>query len=248
MSLSRKNRSVLSSKNKEDDDEIVRGESIHFVKILKESGIQLLASQSKHPHRIINKDTQDAIKSLSKIFETDICHPEMARKFTQSFNVFMEEGDGSNLVKAMNPCQKVSSDLEPISESSDSLIKILLQVEDLQTDLLTWLLERLYTVATEEEDKENTTLTQNNQMKTSTLILSHLTYLNKIVNGEVLADKVIEILEMSSINLQQDLITALPEIVDQSNHTKLAMVLRNLVILKFELLRLCFKTQICEIM
>lgn len=127
---------------------------------------------------------------------------------------------------------------------------ILCQIEDLQLDLLKWLLDKVFSEDLNEDDADamGTQSSRNQgpsltQVCTSSMykisfkflnccliiwqmILSQLVRLNKIFDPDALTEKVKEILPCVSQPLQQHLIPALPDLVPESHHSQISLVLR----------------------
>lgn len=95
-------------------------------------------------------------------------------------------------MKALSP-----SEVEETSQQCDSVVRTLLQVDDLQGDLASYLLEKLVLVSMEGSgDSRVTHESSQTPMSIPTLILSQLRYLNHVVDGAALADKMMEILQV----------------------------------------------------
>ena len=112
----------------------------------------------------------------------------------------------------------------------ESTIRLLLQIDDLQTKLISWLLEKLAIIslndgpgpAGDAGTKENTPVNK------PQLILSQLRWLDRIVDGNALTDKFLDILEATSDQVSQEVIACLPEVIaETSNHEKIAKALRD---------------------
>jgi hypothetical protein len=162
-------------------------------------------------------DPQEVAKRLTKVFQTDLSHPAKVRSFLAGAKTFLD--DEANLLRSLSPTAGAADDSGGLR---DSLVRVLFRVDDLQTDLLSWLLEKLVLVAmAADEETQGMSKTQ--------LILSQLRWLDRVVDGEALADKMVEIVQASPDGLQQEVIVALPEIVGEAHHSKLAMVLRDLM-------------------
>ncbi len=112
----------------------------------------------------------------------------------------------------------------------DSLVRLLLQVDDLQTELLSWLLEKMVLIAmTDEDSGDARSKSDENLGPTAQLILGQLRWLDRIRDGSRLANKVCEVLEAAPENLQRDLMASLPQILPEEHHSQVAVVLRRLM-------------------
>jgi Fanconi anemia group D2 protein len=63
----------------------------------------------------------------------------------------------------------------------------------------------------------------------ASLIMAQLKWLDHIIKSKDLASKVVEVLPILSLSIQRDVISALPEIVLDSEHTDIALALNNLM-------------------
>ncbi|KFM77383.1 Fanconi anemia group D2 protein, partial [Stegodyphus mimosarum] len=70
---------------------------------------------------------------------------------------------------------------------------------------------------------ENSALYDRSEGKTvACLIISQFRWLNKLVNGEALADKLIELIEATPAEVQRDIIKLLPDVINEFDHAKVA--------------------------
>ncbi|CAL4104392.1 unnamed protein product, partial [Meganyctiphanes norvegica] len=95
----------------------------------------------------------------------------------------------------------------------DSLIRLLLNIDPLQPRLIQLLTEKLLEVAHDDTDSS---------VDIPRLILANLRWLEHVVDPEKLTTNVLELLEGSPMQVQKDLITFVPDIVDDSNHARVA--------------------------
>ncbi|KAF9132558.1 Fanconi anemia group D2 protein [Mortierella sp. 14UC] len=119
--------------------------------------------------------------------------------------------------------------LLPIIKSSDkgqqgfsngeSLIRILLSIDIIQPGLMEALLERIFGFLSDEE-KES---------PTPKLILQQMRWLNNIIEPAQLSAKLLEVIGVSSVTIQRDIITSLPEIVPDSEHKTVVLGLFELM-------------------
>ena len=61
--------------------------------------------------------------------------------------------------------------------------------------------------------------------KKTQLILSQMCWLDSVVEGDALAERVIEVMDLVPEAVKREIVLRLPEIVDTPNHSKLAMPL-----------------------
>ncbi|XP_015929151.1 Fanconi anemia group D2 protein [Parasteatoda tepidariorum] len=103
--------------------------------------------------------------------------------------------------------------------SQDSLIHLLLSVEKIQEKVINIMLDKLV----EFSYTENTALYDRTENKTvACLIISQFRWLNKLVNSEALADKLLELIEGTPTDIQRDIIRLLPDVINEFDHPKVA--------------------------
>ena len=202
--------------------------------LLKSAGLIVKDVECKHHVLKVNQD--EFIKKLDKNFK-------MKLDFNESVELFVKEvieildGDDQVLVQWLQPTKTASSCKNARGPYQDSAIRLLLNVDFIQPTLSSWLLEKMALVALEESDQDDQIaaksqgkmngLTQPIEMNKPQLILSHLRWLNKIVKGEEMVDKILEVLDGVPTRIQQEVIVCLPEIVPDEFHAKIAMQLRD---------------------
>ncbi|GAA5812259.1 hypothetical protein MFLAVUS_005709 [Mucor flavus] len=108
------------------------------------------------------------------------------------------------------------------TSSSESLFKTLLAIDSIQPELITYLLERLPEFYDELEN-------DNSSSCTARLILHQLRWLDYIAQPEVLTEKLVEIIQITPAVIQHELITSLPDIVNDSEHKPIVVYLKELM-------------------
>ena len=213
-------------------------EDAYMVKLLRQSGLVLRPS----PPHALTCELKPFLKKLTNEFQLDITYPSRAKKFSKEFLKFLESSPAA-LSSCLAPlawdCDEATSDYR-----RESLIRALVQIPDLQMELLVWLTEKMVLTAIEEEDG-TAEETPAGTLPKSRLILSQIRWLNKIADGKMLSDKVVEILESSPWGLQLDLIPALPDIVEDKFHCRMAMILRDLMKDNVDLIGACLDAFSC---
>ncbi|CAO3664414.1 unnamed protein product [Umbelopsis ramanniana] len=106
--------------------------------------------------------------------------------------------------------------------TSESLIRNLLSIDQMQPKLITYLLERLPEFYDELE--ENSTSTS-----TVRMILHQLRWLEYIVEAENLTDKLVEVMQVTPQAIQHEMISALPDIVNDSEHKGMVATLTTMM-------------------
>ncbi|KAK3837824.1 MAG: Fanconi anemia protein FANCD2 [Linnemannia elongata] len=127
--------------------------------------------------------------------------------------------DAENLRICLIPIIKSSDKGEQTFSNGESLVRILLSIDIIQPGLMETLLERIFGFLSDEE-KESTT---------PKLILQQMRWLNNIIEPAQLSAKLLEVIGVSSVTIQRDIITSLPEIVPDSEHKTVVLGLFELM-------------------
>ncbi|TRY62096.1 hypothetical protein TCAL_01763 [Tigriopus californicus] len=202
-----------------------------LIDVLTAGGLVLVAPGGLAGH-ILKTHTNQVIKTVTQLFQADLAYPEKVNAFNLEAQAYLENPEALN--QALMPCQ---SEVMGVNPQEDSLVRVLLKIEEVQPTFLPWLLEQLALIAlNEDENSAGLSLVQRaQQINVPRLILSQVSWLNKIVHPESLADKITEILDAVPTKAQFDVISALPEIIDEAFHGKIAMFLRDMMKQKTEL-------------
>ncbi|KAF9082104.1 Fanconi anemia group D2 protein [Mortierella sp. AD031] len=136
--------------------------------------------------------------------------------FLESLQEHLEDPD--NLRICLLPMVKSSEKGQGFS-NGESLIRILLSIDIIQPGLMEALLERIFGFLSDDE-KES---------PIPKLILQQMKWLNNIIEPAQLSAKLLEVIGVSSISVQRDIITSLPEIVPDSEHKTVVLGLFELM-------------------
>ncbi|KAF9963205.1 Fanconi anemia group D2 protein [Modicella reniformis] len=178
---------------------------------------------------------QEAGLTLGTDGHPNVLHVEPIRFERDTFRLLQRASPGSEhtesfiigLQEHMEDLQNLRTCLVPVSSSSDivlsttlneSLIRMLLSIDILQSGLMDGLLDRIFGFLNEEQDSA-----------IPKLILQQLKWLNNIIAPEQLTAKLFEVISMSPISIQRDIITSLPEILPDSEHRTVVLGLVELM-------------------
>ena len=109
----------------------------------------------------------------------------------------------------------------------ESVVRLLLGIEKLQPRIISILLEKMPEFM--EDYLRDNTLTKEEFQQIPGLVLNQLKWLDCIVDGKELCGKLLEILTIAPVELQRDIITSLPEILDDDVHRTVALHLKELL-------------------
>jgi len=171
---------------------------------------------------ILTEDQAIFNKKFVKDLSTQDDYPENIEKMAETLSSWME--DETFLIKCLSPTDTSQSCSTARSSKQDSLLRLLLNVDELQPKLLKLLLEKLAEISIVDEGAEET---QSHNIPR--MILSSMRWLDTIIDGSGIAEKMSEILNMTSRYQQVEVIAALPEILPSSQHNTIALTLHNLL-------------------
>ena len=193
----------------------------NFYDFLNEFGLHL--STSKDQFNQLNVDQAIFKFRLIQKLHHDFTH-EMAHRVCDGFLKHIE--------KPICFSHCLSATMYSINASSvpivqESVVRLLLGVEKLQPKMITILLEKMPEFM--EESLRDNTLTKEEFQQIPWLVLNQLKWLDCIVDGKELCNKLLEILTIAPVELQRDIITSLPEILDDNAHRTVALHLKELL-------------------
>ena len=173
---------------------------------------------------VLKEDQAIFLKKFKKDISTALDYPENLNTMFTTLSTWLDDEDF--LVKCLSPTLTSLSCNTARSSQQDSLLRLLLNTDDMQARLLGLLLEKLAEISLMQEGKEMMGTKQGNIPR---LILSAVRWLDKIVSGEGLAEKMVEILDATSRYQQVEVISALPEIIPDKQHDNIALHLQKML-------------------
>lgn len=188
----------------------------YFKETLSETGVLLIGGSSPN---ILTQEQALVIRDLTKHFEKQPQPSRNLERFIAGFKRFCRNDD-EDFKKCLLPTElhkngAGSADLFNNSENvmqQESAVRILLNVDCLQNDVMILLLDALEKYAIEEKLDE----------RWVPLLLKSLRYLPYIKQPDLLAKKLIDILEIATYASQLEILNFLPEIVPDVQYDVIA--------------------------
>ena len=146
-------------------------------------------------------------RSLSKALAND---EQASKTFLGEFSVFVQEH--VVLRNCLLPLAVPNTGLT-LRDAKVSLVRILLDVDRLQPRLINSLLERLLEFSVNEVDSDAMEASSEASCMPR-LILNQLRHLDRVVNPQELARKMFEMADNSPMDVQREIITCLPDVID----------------------------------
>ncbi|KAM4721431.1 Fanconi anemia group D2 protein [Rhinophrynus dorsalis] len=216
-SKSKKNR--ISSKKQKTlpQDGVVENDSV-FVQLLKSSGMTLKFGDHQNE---IALDQAVFQKKLHQALKKHPRHPNVIQEFISGFESHIEDRDmfRNCLLPCGNSQETESSNL--VSSFHDSLIKLLLGIDILQGCIINTLFEKLPEFLYDGTGSDGINIPR--------LIINQFKWLDCIVDCKDLTSKIMQLVTVAPVDIQHDIITSLPEILEDSQHNDVAKELNSLL-------------------
>ncbi|CAJ1051008.1 Fanconi anemia group D2 protein [Xyrichtys novacula] len=148
-------------------------------------------------------------------------YPGIMQEFTKGLESHIE--DPECFRNCLLPCVPRLPDGDPSGVSSfrESLLRMLLGIEMLQTSIINILLEKLPEFMLDGVGDGGLCIPH--------IIINQLKWLDRVVDSKELAAKLMELVSVAPVEVQRDIITSLPEILEDSQHDDIARELNSLL-------------------
>ncbi|KAM7402059.1 hypothetical protein PAMP_017329 [Pampus punctatissimus] len=148
-------------------------------------------------------------------------YPGIVQEFLTGLESHIE--DPERFRNCLLPCVPLLSngDSSCVSSFQESLLRMLLGIELLQTLIINTLLEKLPEFMFDG--------TGDGGLSVPRIIINQLKWLDRVVDSKELAAKLMELVSVAPVEVQCDIITSLPEILEDSQHNDIARQLNSLL-------------------
>uniref|UniRef100_A0A3B3DEB8 FA complementation group D2 n=1 Tax=Oryzias melastigma TaxID=30732 RepID=A0A3B3DEB8_ORYME len=185
-----------------------------FVAFVRKAGVTL-----KHDAQS-NETTADLVVFQKRIQQQLQKSPQfpgvsIIQEFVSSMEAYIENADA--LRTCLLPCVPQTSDRDS-SSFQESLLRMLLGVETLQTLIINILLEKIPEF-----------ISGDGGLSVPRMIINQLKWLDRIVDAKGLSVKLLELVSVAPVEVQRDIITSLPEILEDSQHNDVGKELNSLL-------------------
>ncbi|XP_068172389.1 Fanconi anemia group D2 protein isoform X2 [Antennarius striatus] len=159
-------------------------------------------------------------KRLQKQLQRSPRYPGIIQEFITGLESYIE--DPEQFKNCLLPCVPRLSDGESggVNSFQESLLRMLLGIEMLQTFIINTLLEKLPEFMLDGGD---------NGLSIPHVIINQLKWLDRVVDSKELAAKLMELVSVAPVEIQCDIITSLGEILEDSQHSDIARKLNALL-------------------
>uniref|UniRef100_A0A3B3BXK2 FA complementation group D2 n=1 Tax=Oryzias melastigma TaxID=30732 RepID=A0A3B3BXK2_ORYME len=183
-----------------------------FVAFVRKAGVTL-----KHDAQS-NETTADLVvfqKRIQQQLQKSPQFPGIIQEFVSSMEAYIENADA--LRTCLLPCVPQTSS----SSFQESLLRMLLGVETLQTLIINILLEKIPEFMLDSSGDGGLSVPR--------MIINQLKWLDRIVDAKGLSVKLLELVSVAPVEVQRDIITSLPEILEDSQHNDVGKELNSLL-------------------
>ncbi|KAM4022289.1 Fanconi anemia group D2 protein isoform 2-T3 [Anomaloglossus baeobatrachus] len=191
-----------------------------FLQLLKSSGLTLKSGEQQNllavDQRVFQKTLQQRIRKHER-------YPEILKEFVDGLESHIE--DRERFRNCLLPCGRHTEDEEEssplIGSYLDSVIKILLGIDLLQEPLINLLFEKLPEFLYDSFGSDGISIPR--------LIINQLKWLDLVVSGKELTSKIMQLVTVAPADIQQHVISALPEILEDAEHNDVARELSSIL-------------------
>ncbi|XP_019942151.2 Fanconi anemia group D2 protein [Paralichthys olivaceus] len=189
-----------------------------FTKFLREAGVTVKRGATSNE---IAVDQVVFQKRIEQQLRKNPNYPGIIQEFITGLESHIEDPDSFR--NCLLPCVPQLSDGDGSSVSSfqESLLRMLLGIEILQTSIINTLLEKLPEFMLDG--------TGDGGISVPRIIINQLKWLDRVVDSKELAAKLMELVSVAPVDVQRDIITSLPEILEDSQHNDIARELNSLL-------------------
>ncbi|XP_047202452.1 Fanconi anemia group D2 protein isoform X2 [Girardinichthys multiradiatus] len=189
-----------------------------FVAFVKEAGVNLKHDGTSHE---IAVDQVVFQKRIQQQVQKSPRYPAILKEFITALETYIENPD--RFRSCLLPCipQQSEGDISSVSSFQESLLRMLLGIEVLQTLIINTLLEKLPEFMLDG--------TVDGGLNIPRMIINQLKWLDRVVDTKELAVKLMELVSVAPVEVQRDIITSLPEILEDSQHNDTARELNTLL-------------------
>ncbi|XP_061473744.1 Fanconi anemia group D2 protein isoform X2 [Rhineura floridana] len=204
-------------------DGVIENNSI-FGQFLKTGGIILKSGERQNEIAVDGAIFQ---KKLHQALRKHPSYPQIVEELINGLESHIESRD--HFRNSLLPCIPTQSQetSNAVQSYCESLIKLLLGIEILQPAVIRLLFEKLPEFFHESVGSDGLNLPR--------LIVNQLKWLDRIVDSKDLVLTIMQMICVSPPSIQHDIITSLPEILEDSQHSEIARELSSLLKEKTEL-------------
>ncbi|XP_072437973.1 Fanconi anemia group D2 protein isoform X1 [Chiloscyllium punctatum] len=202
---------TTSAQEGEVDDDTV------FVHLLKSAG--MILKQGNQPNKL-SLDQAVFQKKLCQTLRKHPRYPNVVQEFVSGLESHIEGRD--KFRNCLLPCgQSQEGESSNNLNYQESLIKLLLGIEILQPSVMNTLFEKIPEFMYDGIPEDGINMPR--------LIISQFKWLDRIIDSKDLTSKIMQLISVGPLEIQRDIITSLPEILEDAQHNEIAKELNSLL-------------------
>ncbi|XP_063797494.1 Fanconi anemia group D2 protein [Pseudophryne corroboree] len=210
----------ISNKKLKPQDDVVKNDGV-FAQLLISSGVTLKSGEQQNEiavdQTVFQKTLQQALRKHPGY--PDVVIPE----FISGLESHIE--DRERFRNCLLPCGRSNPEEDAsvtvVGSFHDSLIKLLLGIEMLQESVINLLFEKLPEFLYDSFGSDGISIPR--------LIINQLKWLDLVVSGKELTTKIMQLVTVAPADVQQHIISSLPEILEDTEHNDVAKELSSLL-------------------
>ncbi|CDQ61016.1 unnamed protein product [Oncorhynchus mykiss] len=189
-----------------------------FGQFLHEAGVILRQGSTSNE---IAVDQVVFQKRLQQRLKKSPRYPSIVQEFITGLESHIE--DPERFRNCLLPCvpRLADGDSSSVSSFQESLLRMLLGIEMLQVLVINTLFEKLPEFMFDGAGEDGLNIPR--------VIVNQLKWLDRIIDSKELAGKLMQLVSVASVEIQCDIITSLPEILEDSQHSDIARELNALL-------------------
>ncbi|XP_038054583.1 Fanconi anemia group D2 protein-like isoform X2 [Patiria miniata] len=196
-----------------------------FGQLVKDAGFVLMADNSPNQ---LSVDQAMFQQRLSKALKRSSDLEQIVEEFTSGIQNHIE--DPVRFKYSLLPTLTSAECESARGGNQDSLMRLLLGIDELQSPIINVLLEKL-----PEFMEDQDMFDHSDAANLPRLILNQFQWLDRVLNSEEMTNKMLEMVSVSSLAVQQEIIACIPEVVSDSEHNTVATQLKELLFNSSEL-------------
>uniref|UniRef100_A0AAY4DYK1 FA complementation group D2 n=1 Tax=Denticeps clupeoides TaxID=299321 RepID=A0AAY4DYK1_9TELE len=188
-----------------------------FDQFVREAGVTLKYNGTANE---ISADQNVFQKRLQRCLKKNPRYPNVIQEFITGLESHIE--DAERFRNSLLPCVPRLSEEDSTSASyQETLMRLLLGIEILQSAVVNTLLEKLPEFMFEGTGEDG--------LNVPRVIINQLKWLDRVVDSKDLASKLMQLVSVAPVEIQREVITSLPEILEDSQHGDIAKELNSLL-------------------
>ncbi|XP_041744118.2 Fanconi anemia group D2 protein isoform X2 [Coregonus clupeaformis] len=189
-----------------------------FGQFLHEAGVILSQGSTSNE---IAVDQVVFQKRLQQRLKKSPRYPGIVQEFITGLESHIE--DPERFRNCLLPCVPRLADgySSSVSSFQESLLRMLLGIEMLQTLVINTLFEKLPEFMFDGAGEDGLNIPR--------VIVNQLKWLDRVIDSKELAGKLMQLVSVAPVEIQRDIITSLPEILEDSQHSDIARELNSLL-------------------